>query len=174
MARQIYRENLATQLTIQRNNLSFLETQAAQYGMQVPVSLHNQIENAKLQIEEIQQKLANYEISDDQQVEIDIDIEFRELLKTIVYIQKQIDFLFNGYNSVNEKVSILWKRDHRSLRHRISLIITALLWLVGVALLLIKESYDILRISPILGTVIIVAIFVAGGAIYFVGRDTDE
>ena len=51
------RKQLERQLAIWRRNLGYLQLQAARYGMDVPLRLHNEIEDAKGHIREIEREL---------------------------------------------------------------------------------------------------------------------
>ena len=50
--------SLQTQLRTWRSNLNYLEEQAALYGARVPVDIHNQVEHARAQIADVEQRIA--------------------------------------------------------------------------------------------------------------------
>ena len=165
----IRRESIINQLELWRGNLNAAEEQAAHYGINVPLPLHNEIENAKKEIERLEALLA--QSNGNSQIDVQIDNSFDAMVSTIGYLQKRIDFLMSSWMEDHRRVDIMWRKDHPSVKHRMSLVTAGLFVILALSIWYIKDFRDVLIAAPILGAMVTFALLAVAPLAYFFGRD---
>lgn len=166
----IRRESLARQLSIHRSNLAALEEQAAIYGIRVPLELHNEIEHARRQIEQLEQMLAATDGSTT--LDISIDDGLDTLLRAITLIQLRMEQLMKAWEEDHRRTTVMWRKTFPSRKHRLSVAVAIMFLVMAASLIFIKESRDTLFGSAWwLGVVVVGLIIICAPLIYLFGRD---
>lgn len=166
----IRRDSLQRQLEIHRNNLAALEEQAATYGLQIPLNVHNEMVHARQQIDQLESLLATA-AADGAAVDVDIDSGLDTLLRAMTLIQQRMDAMLRAYLEDRERVAVLWRRAHPSIKHRLSIgvavgfvALTCILWYI-------KEFRDVFLTTPLLAVLVTAALLAVGPMVYLFGRD---